>query len=73
MLSLTGGPTVAEEVTQVYVAIHNASVTPVATHQLVTFTRVRFGGTNDAQKQLSFTLIPGEHACLQTICLFSLV
>ena len=60
-LSLTGGPTVAEEVAQVYVAIHNASVAPVARHQLVTFTRVRFGGTEDAQQRLSFTLLPGEH------------
>ena len=60
-LSLTGGPTVAEEVAQVYVALHNASVAPVARHQLVTFTRVRFGGTEDAQQRLSFTLLPGEH------------
>ena len=60
-LSLTSGPTVAEEVAQVYVAIHNASVAPVARHQLVSFTRVRFGGTEDAQQRLSFTLLPGEH------------
>jgi hypothetical protein len=58
-----GGATTAEadEVLQLYVANHNASV-PTPKHQLVSFSRLTLMG---GQTPVSFTILPEDHAVLR--------
>jgi beta-glucosidase len=59
-----GGTTASsDEVVQVYVTIHNSTVT-AAKHQLVTFSRVTLTASMQT-KALAFRLLPEDHAVLR--------
>jgi hypothetical protein len=62
-LALVGGPTTADEVTQLYVSIHNASV-PVARHQLISFERHVFTDDQPAIVEVQFRMLPEDHAVM---------
>lgn len=63
-LSLISGPQPAEEVVQLYLSIHNSSVT-VPRHQLVSFQRPKFSKDDPSSRLLTFSILPEDQAILR--------